>query len=514
MEKVLRENMMMSKYTLKVLALVSMLIVIFAFAAAEESMAASKKNNSTPATNIIKVKATKSSTRKIWLKWNKIRDPKSGYAVFRDGKCIKRFDRETTRYTDTVKRGSQHYYQVKTWTGKSGKYKYLRESRPIMAWTNKKSIRVERLFVRCCGAIRPIDKLDDPSEQGYDIIGIKWTKTSVGNYSGYAVFKNDKCIGRFDRNTDCIVDKVQPSAGYTYGYFNYYVCLWKKSKGKYVYAKKSNIMNYFVGASDTDENGNEINTQETFIPASYRYFTDEEIEVMIKEYMSCWYVRTPMSPQPKGTKVSDYFEAKQSVVKACEKKYKQKEKEKKAEIKKEEKKRKEERDKQQLAEEKAEKIVEAINYAKTEDEVKAARTLYDEAEKNVKECISLAGRVYADGMSNLIIEDDPVTVPVNSRWDSGYEELKIKEFALLYTYAMKTGEKDAVEAALSKWDSIDDNYYGCSAYKMNQDAVEAEAYDNVWITDYGMISCWKAKIWKTRKGVMSVLHDNLLAMDA
>ena len=63
------------------------------------------------------------------LRWNKIKSPSKGYAVFRDGEPVKHFNTKKITFTDNeLKAGTSYTYQIKTYTKK-----------PVKMWFNKKT---------------------------------------------------------------------------------------------------------------------------------------------------------------------------------------------------------------------------------------------------------------------------------------------------------------------------------------------------------------------------------------
>ena len=77
----------------------------------------------------ITLKATVYGKTTVKLKWNKVKSPGKGYAVFRDGKVIKRLSTKKTAFTDKgLKPGTKHKYQIKTYTKKK-----------VTKWYNKKT---------------------------------------------------------------------------------------------------------------------------------------------------------------------------------------------------------------------------------------------------------------------------------------------------------------------------------------------------------------------------------------
>ena len=77
----------------------------------------------------ITLKAAVAEKTSVKLKWNKIKKPDKGYAVFRDGKVIKRLNTKKTSFTDKgLEPGSEYKYQIKTYTKKK-----------VKKWYNKKT---------------------------------------------------------------------------------------------------------------------------------------------------------------------------------------------------------------------------------------------------------------------------------------------------------------------------------------------------------------------------------------
>ena len=77
----------------------------------------------------IMLKAAVTGKTTVKLKWNKVKSPGKGYAVFRDGKVIKRLSTKKTSFADKgLKPGSKHRYQIKTYTKKK-----------VTKWYNKKT---------------------------------------------------------------------------------------------------------------------------------------------------------------------------------------------------------------------------------------------------------------------------------------------------------------------------------------------------------------------------------------
>ena len=86
------------------------------------------------ATKKITVKASVTGQTTVSVTWNKISNPYSGYAVFRDGKVIKYCNTKTTKFNDSgLASGSAHSYQIKSY--KKTKQYYNTKTKK---WVNKK----------------------------------------------------------------------------------------------------------------------------------------------------------------------------------------------------------------------------------------------------------------------------------------------------------------------------------------------------------------------------------------
>ena len=77
----------------------------------------------------ITLQAAASGQTQAVLKWNKIKSPSKGYAVFRDGDPVKHFNTKKIAFTDSnLKAGTSYTYQIKTYTKKK-----------VKMWFNKKT---------------------------------------------------------------------------------------------------------------------------------------------------------------------------------------------------------------------------------------------------------------------------------------------------------------------------------------------------------------------------------------
>ena len=77
----------------------------------------------------ITLQAAASGQTQAVLKWNKIKSPSKGYAVFRDGEPLKHYNTKKTTFTDNdLEAGTSYTYQIKTYTKKT-----------VKMWFNKKT---------------------------------------------------------------------------------------------------------------------------------------------------------------------------------------------------------------------------------------------------------------------------------------------------------------------------------------------------------------------------------------
>ena len=90
----------------------------------------------------ITLKATVTGQTEVKLKWNKIKKPGKGYAVFRDGKAIKYLGKKKTSFSDRgLEPGAAHKYQIKTYTKKKVTKWYNKKTKK---WQTKKPARKYR----------------------------------------------------------------------------------------------------------------------------------------------------------------------------------------------------------------------------------------------------------------------------------------------------------------------------------------------------------------------------------
>ncbi|MBR6799250.1 MAG: hypothetical protein IKM63_04185 [Firmicutes bacterium] len=77
----------------------------------------------------ITLQAAVSGQTQAVLKWNKIKSPSKGYAVFRDGQAVAHFNTKKIAFTDNnLEAGTSYTYQIKTYTKKT-----------VKMWFNKKT---------------------------------------------------------------------------------------------------------------------------------------------------------------------------------------------------------------------------------------------------------------------------------------------------------------------------------------------------------------------------------------
>ncbi|MBQ6440095.1 MAG: fibronectin type III domain-containing protein [Mogibacterium sp.] len=116
------------KRTLKKL-IIFVLTFCVAFGGLPAAMNSDEAYASSKSPKKIVLKAASAGKTTVKLKWNKVKSPGKGYAVFRDGKVIKRLSTKKTSFTDKgLKPGTKHRYQIKTYTKKK-----------VTKWYNKKT---------------------------------------------------------------------------------------------------------------------------------------------------------------------------------------------------------------------------------------------------------------------------------------------------------------------------------------------------------------------------------------
>ena len=209
------------KKTLKLIAIIAAFAVAFTtipiFDGGMDAYAASKKTTAKKVT--VRVVDTNYTTATI--KWNKVKSPNSGYAVFRDGKVINHFGKKTTSFTDKgLKSGTRHTYQIctykvtkkkmyfnkktKKWQSKKPKKKYRGGTKTVKKYSyKKKSNKVVASLPKRPAPTQPSQpsQPSQPAKPG-DVTGLKatdattnsiaisWNKTS-GTFTGYEVYKNN-----------------------------------------------------------------------------------------------------------------------------------------------------------------------------------------------------------------------------------------------------------------------------------------------------------------------------------
>ena len=116
------------KRTLKKL-IIFVLTFCVAFGSLPAAMNSDEAYASSKSPKKIVLKAASAGKTTVKLKWNKVKSPGKGYAVFRDGKVIKRLSIKKTSFTDKgLKPGTKLRYQIKTYTKKK-----------VTKWYNKKT---------------------------------------------------------------------------------------------------------------------------------------------------------------------------------------------------------------------------------------------------------------------------------------------------------------------------------------------------------------------------------------
>ncbi|MBR1985964.1 MAG: hypothetical protein IKA24_03650 [Mogibacterium sp.] len=90
----------------------------------------------------ITLQAAVSGQTQVNLKWNKIKSPSKGYAVFRDGEPVKHFNTKKIAFTDKdLEAGTAYTYQIKTYTKKTVKMWFNKKTKK---WQKKKPAKKYR----------------------------------------------------------------------------------------------------------------------------------------------------------------------------------------------------------------------------------------------------------------------------------------------------------------------------------------------------------------------------------
>ena len=128
--------MLFRKRILPCFLVLALFITMFGTIGTDEAYAASMKK----AAKKIKVQVTSVSQNSATLRWNKIKKPYKGYAVFRNGEAIAYLGKKATSYTDTgIVAGTAYNYQIKTYkvkkVKKKKKYSYKKKSNVVSITT-------------------------------------------------------------------------------------------------------------------------------------------------------------------------------------------------------------------------------------------------------------------------------------------------------------------------------------------------------------------------------------------
>ena len=215
----------MKRNSIRLIAMIAAFCVVFTslplLAGDLDASAMAKKKVATKIT----LKAKASGKHKVKLSWNKIKNPGKGYAVFRDGKCIKRLGKKKLSFTDTgLKAGTTYQYQIKVYktkkvkqwlNKKTGKWqkkkpvaKYRGKKRTITKYTYKKPSRPVR--IKTAAAPKPAADKSEPTtpetptaQYTYDI---KFLNEPYGNGGKTVVYVETNNPSRFNFSLG-IIDK-------------------------------------------------------------------------------------------------------------------------------------------------------------------------------------------------------------------------------------------------------------------------------------------------------------------
>ena len=149
----------------------------------------------------ITLKITGNDSYSVTLKWNKCKSPKKGYAVFRNGSCIKRLNTKTTSYKVSCRPGDSYTYQIKNWTSKKQYYntkkKKWQNSKPKKSQWKGKQTRYKYTYSNASNSIAVANARLSQSISAFNVIPLSGYSTandilvngSVVQVDGGTVFK-------------------------------------------------------------------------------------------------------------------------------------------------------------------------------------------------------------------------------------------------------------------------------------------------------------------------------------
>jgi len=137
------------------------------------------KSKKSKAAKKIKLSGRASGTSAVVLKWNKIKSPQKGYAVFMDGKCIATFGKKTVSHVVSVAPGSSHSFQVKVWKKTTKKKKVNGKKKKVKVYQYSKGSNVISVSVPGPASVTPATDIPKPIQttpvqQTYTITWKNW----------------------------------------------------------------------------------------------------------------------------------------------------------------------------------------------------------------------------------------------------------------------------------------------------------------------------------------------------
>ena len=196
------------------------------------------------------LKVSLTSSNYVKLKWSKTSGKAvKGYAIYRNGKLLKRVSSSETSYTDKkALPGKTYKYYVKAYNKKKSLRWYNKSTKKYQTKMPAKKYRGERKKVNIFkyGRRSPERKIKTTFNKPSQVKGLKVTQTSSGNVKltwtkvkkdtkGYAIYRNGKRIARVGKSKTSYTDKTVKN-NKTY---KYYVKAYNKTKAKRWYNKKT-----------------------------------------------------------------------------------------------------------------------------------------------------------------------------------------------------------------------------------------------------------------------------------
>ena len=226
----------------------------------------------------ITLKATVYGKTTVKLKWNKVKSPGKGYAVFRDGKVIKRLSTKKTAFTDKgLKPGTKHKYQIKTYTKKkvtkwynkkTGKWqkkkpakKYCGKSKKVWTYIYKKKSNIVRVKTKSSV------KESQPSDQDDSNTDPDKTTGDTGNDGSDKTSTDDSAKSSYTYKIHIL---SEPYGGTS-----------EVIMAVYVETNNPSVQNYELGILDSNNQTKKLNVSKAYYKGSNATTTYEDLELPI-----------------------------------------------------------------------------------------------------------------------------------------------------------------------------------------------------------------------------------------